>query len=73
MDMKQLITQPEKAPHIHPEDLSLHLVYLQKLPGVTRDWTSRKHKKQQQPIRGQRQAKNFLKKPSAKNLVNCSI
>jgi hypothetical protein len=33
---------------------------------VIRDWTSRKHQKHWQSIRGQRQAKGFLKKPSAK-------
>jgi hypothetical protein len=34
--------------------------------GVIRDWMSRKHEGHWQSIRGQRQAKGFLKKPSAK-------
>jgi ribonuclease HI len=34
--------------------------------GVTRDWTSRKHEEQWQSIRGQRQAKGFLKKTLCK-------
>jgi hypothetical protein len=33
---------------------------------VIRDWTSRKHEEHWQSICGQRQAKGFLKKPSAK-------
>jgi hypothetical protein len=42
--------------------------------GVIRDWTRRKHEEQWQSTRGQRQAKGFLKRPSAKkNLVNCSV
>jgi hypothetical protein len=34
--------------------------------GVMRDWTSRKHEEPWQSVCGQRQAKGFLKKPSAK-------
>jgi hypothetical protein len=34
--------------------------------GVIRDWTSRKHKEHWQSIRGQKQAKDFLKTPSAR-------
>jgi hypothetical protein len=33
---------------------------------VIRDWMSRKHEQHWQTIRGQRQAKGFLKKPSAR-------
>jgi hypothetical protein len=42
---------------------------------VIRDWMSRKHEEHWQSIYGQRQAKDFLKKPSAKNaweLLNLS-
>jgi hypothetical protein len=42
---------------------------------VIRDWTSRKHKEHWQSVRGQRQAKGFLKKPCAKKageLLNLS-
>jgi hypothetical protein len=41
--------------------------------GVIRDWMSRKHEEHWQSIRGQRQAKGFIKKPSAKKLANGSI
>jgi hypothetical protein len=41
--------------------------------GVIRDWMSRKHEEHWQSVHGQRQAKGFLKKPSAKKLANCSI
>jgi predicted amidohydrolase YtcJ len=34
--------------------------------GVIRSWTKRKHDGYWQPIRGQSQAKGFLKNPSAK-------
>jgi hypothetical protein len=43
--------------------------------GVIRDWTSRKHEEHWQSIRGQKQAKGFLKKPSARKadeLLNLS-
>jgi ribonuclease HI len=41
---------------------------------VIRDWTSRNQEEHWQSIRGQTQAKGFLKKRSAKKkLVNCSI
>jgi hypothetical protein len=43
--------------------------------GVITDWTSRKHKEHWQSIRGQIQAKGFLKKPSARQageLLNLS-
>jgi hypothetical protein len=42
---------------------------------VIRDWMSRKHEEYWQSVRGQRQAKGFLKKPSAKKagkLLNLS-
>jgi hypothetical protein len=32
-EMIQLINKPEKAPHIFSNDLSMHLVHLQSLPG----------------------------------------
>jgi hypothetical protein len=41
--------------------------------GVIRNWKSRKHKEHWQFICGQRQAKGFLKNPSATKLRNCSI
>jgi hypothetical protein len=43
--------------------------------GVIRDWKSRKHKEHWQSMHGQRQAKGFLKKPSARKageLLNLS-
>jgi len=44
------------------------------LPGwVIRDWTSRKHKEHWKSIRGQRQARGFLKNPLGKKLGKCSV
>jgi ribonuclease HI len=40
---------------------------------VIREWMSRKHNEHWQSICGQRQAKGFLKEPSAKQLGNCSV
>jgi hypothetical protein len=40
--------------------------------GVIRDWTSRKHEEHWQCICGQKQAKGFLKKPSARKAGLCS-
>jgi hypothetical protein len=42
---------------------------------VIRDWTSRKHEEHWQSVHGQRQAKGFLKNPSARkagDLLNLS-
>jgi hypothetical protein len=40
--------------------------------GVIRGWTSWNHKEYWQSVCGQRQAKGFLKRPSAKDLRNYS-
>jgi hypothetical protein len=41
--------------------------------GVIRDCMCRKREEHWQSIRGQKQTKDVLKKPSAKKLANCSI
>jgi hypothetical protein len=59
----QLARQGSSRPFIGPEP---SFGNLQRLPwGVIRDWTSRKHEEHWQSVRGQRQAKGFLKRPSA--------
>jgi hypothetical protein len=60
----QLARQGSTHPLIGPEpalDISAKFAR-----GIVRDWTSRKHEEDWQSIRGQRQAKGFLKRSSAK-------
>jgi hypothetical protein len=60
----QLARQGSSHPFIVPEPalgISANVAR-----GVIRDWTSRKHEEHWQSIRGQKQAKGFLKKPSAR-------
>jgi hypothetical protein len=69
----QLARQGSSHPLIGPE--SALGISAKVARGVIRDWTSRKHEEHWQSIHGQRQAKGFLKKPSAKNageLLNVS-
>jgi hypothetical protein len=66
----QLARQGSSHPLIGPEPALG--IYAKVAREVIRDRMSRKHEEHWQSIRGQRQAKGFLKKPSAKKLLNMS-
>jgi hypothetical protein len=68
----QLARQDSSHPLIEPEPTLGTSAKVAR--GVIRDWTSRKHEAHWQSICGHRQAKGFLKKPSAKKaeLLNLS-
>jgi hypothetical protein len=53
MGMKWLINYPDKAPHVHLQDLSLPWAYLQRVARkVITNWTNRKYEEYWQSIHG---------------------
>jgi hypothetical protein len=66
----QLSTQGSSHQLIQPE--SAHGMSAKAAREVIKGWTSWKHREYWQSICGQRQAKGFLKRPSAEELGNYS-